>query len=288
MSRPGAARGRGHETGRPAGRSAAPRPASCAVLPAGTLEGRTALVTGAGSGIGRAVTLRLLELGASVVGVGRRAERLAETAALAGPRRSAFTHRALDIRDRAAAAAFVADLGGMDLLVNNAGGQFVAPATEMSRRGFGAVTDLNLTAVAALIRAAHDGLAARGGRVVNLSLSAPERGIPGLAHSAAARAGIAALTRSLARQWRNDGIRLFCLAPGTVLTDGMREELPDDVRTRLLARIPLGRDTSTAEVAEWVAALGSGVADPVSGALIEVDGGCGLVASAPLEESEVP
>ncbi|MFL6119021.1 SDR family NAD(P)-dependent oxidoreductase [Actinophytocola sp.] len=259
--------------------TAAPRPDDCRVLPPRALAGRTALVTGAGSGIGRAVALRLVELGASVVGVGRRVELLYETRSLAGER---FRHHPLDIRDRAAAAAFVEALGPLDLLVNNAGGQFVAAASTISRRGFDAVVDLNLTALSALVRAARPGLAARRGRVVNLSLSAPERGIAGLAHSAAARAGVAALTRALAREWAPEGIRLFCLAPGTVLTAGVGEELPADVLARVVATTPLGRDTTLAEVAEWVAALGSGVGDAVSGAFIELDGGSGLVSAASL------
>jgi citronellol/citronellal dehydrogenase len=266
--------------------TAAPRPGAddCRVLPATAFDGRAALVTGAGSGIGRAVTLRLLALGASVTGVGRRAERLAETADLAGTDR--FRYTALDIRDRPRAAALVAGLGGLDLLVNNAGGQFVAPADRISRRGFDAVADLNLTALASLIQAARPGLAVRGGRVVNLSLSAPDRGIAGLAHSAAARAGVAALTVSLAEDWLADGIRLFCLAPGTVLTAGVGDELPADVLAHVVETTPLGRDTTLPEVAEWVAALGSGVADAVSGALIEVDGGSGLVAAASLTGGE--
>lgn len=247
----------------------------CRVLPDDALRGRTAFVTGAGSGIGRAVTLRLVELGASVVGVGRRASALAETAALAGDR---FRYEPLNLRDREAAAAFVAGLGPLDLLVNNAGGQFVAPAADISRRGFDAVADLNLTALASLLQAA------RPRRVVNLSLSAPERGIAGLAHSAAARAGVAALTRSLAREWPD--VSLFCLAPGTVLTKGVGDELPPEVLARIVATTPLGRDTSLAEVAEWVAALGSGVADAVSGALIELDGGSGLVSAASLTDTK--
>ena len=255
----------------------APRPADCRVLPAHALAGRTALVTGAGTGIGRAVAVRLVELGASVTGVGRREEPLAETAELAGER---FRYTPLDLRDRDAAAAFVAGLGPLDLLVNNAGGQFVAPADRISRRGFAAVADLNLTALASLVRAARPGLAQARGRVVNLSLSAPDRGIAGLAHSAAARAGVAALTRALAREWPD--VRLFCLAPGTVLTGGVGEELPPDVLAGIVASTPLGRDTSLAEVAEWVAALGSGIADAVSGALIELDGGSGLVSAASL------
>jgi citronellol/citronellal dehydrogenase len=222
--------------------------------------------------------LRLISLGASVVGVGRREERLAETAALAG---ELFRYAVLNVREPGAAA-FVRSLGGLDLLVNNAGGQFVAPAETISRRGFDAVVDLNLTALAALIRAARPGLVERKGRVVNLSLSAPERGIAGLAHSAAARAGVAALTKALAVEWHGDGVRLLCLAPGTVLTAGVGEELPPDVLERIVQTTPLGRDTSLPEVAEWVAALGSGIADAVSGALIELDGGSGLVSAASL------
>jgi citronellol/citronellal dehydrogenase len=243
------------------------------------MAGRTALVTGAGSGIGRAVSLRLVELGADVVGVGRRAELLDETASLAGKQ---FRFETLDIRDRPTAAAFVAGLGPFDLLVNNAGGQFVAPVEKISRRGFDAVVDLNLTALAALVQAARPGLAERRGRVVNLSLSAPERGIAGLAHSAAARAGVASLTKALAREWAPDGIRLFCLAPGTVLTAGVGDELPPDVLAHIVEITPLGRDTTLAEVAEWVAAMGSGVGDAVSGSLIELDGGSGLVSAASL------
>uniref|UniRef100_UPI0036F4867A SDR family oxidoreductase n=1 Tax=Amycolatopsis bartoniae TaxID=941986 RepID=UPI0036F4867A len=92
------------------------------------------------------------------------------------------------------------------------------------------------------------------------------------------------MTRTLARQWRAEGIRLFCLAPGTVLTEGVAGEMPAEALARVVARTPLGRDTTTAEVAEWVAALGSGIADAVSGASIEIDGGSGLVAAAAREE----
>jgi len=257
----------------------APRPSAeqVRVLPGDCYAGRTALVTGAGSGIGAAVALRLAELGAAVIGVGRRLPPLLETAALAPDR---IRVRTLDIRDRPAANAFVTALPSLDLLVNNAGGQFVAPAVNISPRGFGAVLDLNLTATAALIYAARPALAAAGGRVVSLSLSAPERGTAGLAHSTTARAAIAALTATAARDWDGDGIRLFCLAPGTVHTAGVAGEVAGDVLDRAVARSLLGRDTSLAEVAEWVAALGSGALDVFSGTHFEIDGGSGLVDAA--------
>jgi len=267
-------------------RVAAPRPTAeqVTVVAPGALAGRTALVTGAGSGIGRVVSLRLVALGADVVGVGRRAERLDGTAALVPPDGlGSFTPRALDVRDREAARALVDEVGrerGLDLLVNNAGGQFVAPAAQISPRGFAAVLDLNLTAVVALTEAARPWLAARNGRVVALSLSSPERGIAGLAHSATARAGVAALYRRWAAEWRADGIALFCLAPGTVLTAGVGEELPGSTLDDVLAATPLGRDTGPDEVAEWVAALGAGLADGLSGSLLELDGGSGLAGAA--------
>jgi citronellol/citronellal dehydrogenase len=266
-------------------RTAAPRPSAgrVRVLAPGVLAGRTALVTGAGSGIGRAVALRLVELGADVVGAGRRADALADTAGSAAGGPGSFTARAVDVRDRPAARALVAEVGrerGLDLLVNNAGGQFVAPAERISARGFAAVTDLNLTAVAALTEAARPFLAARRGRVVALGLSSPDRGIAGLVHSATARAGVASLYGYWAEAWRAEGIALFCLAPGTVLTAGVGDELPADALAAVVEATPLGRDTSVAEVAEWVAALGSGAADALSGTLLELDGGSGLAGAA--------
>jgi citronellol/citronellal dehydrogenase len=265
---------------------AVPSADECKVLGERCLAGRSALVTGAGTGIGQAVALRLAELGAHVTGVGRRVEPLAETARLAVQRGLPGTveTQALDVRDGAATSALIAALGaerGIDLLVNNAGGQFVAPAATLSPRGMAAVLDLNLTAVARLIALARPYLRARGGTVVTISLSAPQRGIPALAHSATARAAIVGLTRRLAGEWAGDGITLHCLAPGTVLTAGVREELTPEALARALAATPLGRDTTLPEVAEWVAALAAGVG-PARGALLELDGGAGLRGAAGL------
>ncbi|MEX0760793.1 MAG: SDR family NAD(P)-dependent oxidoreductase, partial [Tistlia sp.] len=189
------------------------------VLAEAGLVGRRGLVTGAGTGIGQAIAVRLAELGMTVVGIGRRDEALKATAALCPPGR--FERRPCDLRDAAAVEALVAGLpgDGLDLLVNNAGGQFYAPAEAISRRGWAAVIDLNLTAVFTLIQACRGQLARRRGSVVNLSLSGVERGSKGLAHSIAARAGVLGLTRTLALEWAPEGIRLNCLAPGTVATE---------------------------------------------------------------------
>jgi citronellol/citronellal dehydrogenase len=268
----------------------------------GALGGKRALVTGAGTGIGRGVAIRLAELGADVVGVGRRVEPLIETGCLVaaaaaaaaagvngategagadGTTAGSFSWRALDLRDKDAAAAAVAEVagagaGGLNLLVNNAGGQFIAPATEISDRGMAAVLDLNLTAVANLTRAARSSLAESGGTVVTISLSSPERGITGLAHSATARAAFLALTRRLAREWRDDGIRLYGVAPGTVFTDGVRGEMSPEALQESLRNTPLRADTAIDEIAEWVAALAAGVGPLPSGTVLQLDGGAGI------------
>ncbi len=245
-------------------------------LALGCMTGKRALVTGAGTGIGRAIAIRLADLGANVTGVGRRPDPLAETAELIG---SSFEWRSLDLRDREAAAAFVAEIGdggGVDLLVNNAGGQFIAPAGDISDRGMAAVLDLNLTAVANLTRAARPWLAEAHGTVVTISLSSPERGITGLVHSATARAAWLALTVRLADEWREDGVRLYGLAPGTVLTDGVRGEMSSEALADSLRGTPLRCDTKVDEIAEWVAALAAGVGPLPSGTILQLDGGAGI------------
>jgi citronellol/citronellal dehydrogenase len=254
------------------------------LLAPGSLGGKRALVTGAGTGIGRGIAIRLAELGADVVGIGRRVEPLIETgclvaAATVGTTAGSFSWRALDLRDKDAATAAaeeVAGAGGLDLLVNNAGGQFIAPAIEISDRGMAAVLDLNLTAVANLTRAARPSLAENGGTVVTISLSSPERGITGLAHSATARAAFLALTRRLAREWGEDGIRLYGVAPGTVFTDGVRGEMSPEALQGTLRNTPLRADTAIEEIAEWVAALAAGVGPLPSGTVLQLDGGAGI------------
>lgn len=246
------------------------------VLSPGILQGLSCVVTGAGSGIGRAIALRMTVLGARVFGIGRRIEPLEQTAQLATEAGGRFEFESCNVRETAAIEALVQRIGeahGIDVLVNNAGGQFASPAEKISRRGWDAVIDLNLNSVFSVTSAAYPYLARRGGSVINISLSQVERGSPGVAHSIAARAGVLGLTRTLALEWAHVGIRVNCIGPGTVLTDGLSDNYRETVLAQLKDAAPLGRDTRAEEVAELAAFLASGAARMMTGQLVQIDGG---------------
>lgn len=249
------------------------------VLAPSALEGLSALVSGPGSGIGRAVAQRLVELGARVTGFGRHEESLLETKSLVDvPER--FTARVVDVRNREAVTELVTSVGeesGIGLLVNNAGGQFFAPATDISPNGWDAVIDLNLSANFHITKAAHPYLAVTRGSVVNLSLSGVERGGMGMAHSIAARSGVLGLTRTLALEWAADGIRVNCLGPGTVITAALGGEAEGHVLGNLVQKAtPMRMATSAEEVAELTAFLASPAGALMTGQLIQIDGGAHL------------
>lgn len=248
------------------------------VLAPGTLDGLSALVTGAGSGIGRAVTVRLAELGAHVTGIGRHEDTLAATGELVDS--GTYDYHVCDVRDLDAVSAVVADTGrrhGLGLLVNNAGGQFFARADDISPGGWRSVLDLNLTSVFHITKAAHPFLAASRGAVVNISLSGVERGGMGMAHSIAARAGVLGLTRTLALEWAAEGIRLNCLGPGTVLTHALSDEASEHVLGNLVDRAtPMRTPTPPEDVAELVAFLASPAGALMTGQLLQIDGGAHL------------
>jgi len=249
------------------------------VLRDGLFDSKGAVVSGAGSGIGRAIALRLCALGMQVTGMGRREDPLQETEALAKDLPGRFHVAPLNVRDTAALETAMAEAGerhGIDLLVNNAGGQFFAPATGISRKGWDAVIDLNLNAVFSATKAAYPYLKASRGAVVNISLSGIDRGSMGLAHSVAARAGVLGLTRTLALEWASEGIRLNCLGPGTVVTAGLSDEAAKQLLDNLVSATPMGRATSVAEVAELTAFLASPAGALMTGQLIQIDGAAHL------------
>ena len=185
--------------------------------------GRVALVTGGGTGIGRATALELAASGARVVVCGRREEPLARVVAEIGADALAVPADLREADDVERVVAATLDrFGGLDVLVNNAGGQFTAPAEEISDDGWRAVERATVDAVWSLTRtvATRAMIPGGGGLIVFLGFS-PLRGIPGFAHAAAGRAAVANLASGLALEWSRYGIRSVCVAPGTIATEGL-------------------------------------------------------------------
>ena len=259
--------------------STSPNDTAAQVLRPQLHQGRRAFITGAGSGIGRGIALRLMALGMDVFGTGRRAEALKETGQLAEGLPGRFGFEPCNVRETEAIESLVKKVGerqGIDLLVNNAGGQFFALATGISRKGWDAVIDVNLSAIFVVTKAAYPFLKARQGAVVNISLSGVDRGSMGIAHSIAARAGVLGLMRTLALEWAKDGISLNCIGPGAVITEGLAGEAAKAMLDRLVDATPMGRATTVEEVAELVAFLASPAGHLMSGQLIQIDGAAHL------------
>ena len=252
------------------------------MLPDGTLTGRVALVTGGGSGLGRAMALELGRLGANVAVVGRRREPLdATVASLSG---DGFAMQA-DVRDPdAVAAAFDAAeeaLGPLTTLVNNAAGNFLVRAEDLSPNGWRAVVGIVLDGTFHCSRELAQRVASRGGdnaQIVNMVATYAWTGGPGTVHSAAAKAGVVNLTKTLAVEWARYGIRVNAIAPGPIDTEETRARLwpTEEGRERLLQRIPLGRFGGENEIAHACAYLVSDFAGYVTGDVLTVDGGAWL------------
>ncbi len=251
--------------------------ATSRIFAAGLLRDQVCLVSGAGSGIGRAVAVELAALGATVVGCGRRAEPLEETAELIAAAGGSAEAAPADIRDPDAVDELVdrvlAGHGRLDVLVNNAGGQFLAPAEDVSAKGFRAVVDLNLVGTWQMTSAAATKafIPQGGGRVISITLS-PHTGVPGVVHSSAARAAVENMTRTLSIEWARFGIRLTAVAPGQIETDAFRENYGFAI-DRIAKTIPLGRLGRPEEVAWLVSYLASPAGDFFSGAVLTLDGG---------------
>jgi citronellol/citronellal dehydrogenase len=240
----------------------------------GLLDGQVVVVTGGGSGLGRATAVEVAACGATAVVAGRRLEPLEETAALCeGGRCEAAV---CDIRDEQQVRMLVDDVierhGRIDTLVNNAGGQFMSPAEDITPKGFRTVVGLNLEGTWLMTHAVATRamIPAGGGKIVNVTLS-PHHGLPGMAHSAAARAAVENMTRTLSIEWARFGIRLTAIASGHFATDAL-EKYPRPVYEGVAQTVPLGRLGDPAEQAWLVAYLASAAGDYHSGAVITVDG----------------
>jgi citronellol/citronellal dehydrogenase len=256
----------------------APTPESQRVFAPGTFAGTVALVTGGGSGIGLATAKELLRLGARVAICGRTQARL--DAAVAELASDDVFAKACDIREPAQVeelvTAVLARWGKIDIVVNNAGGQFPSPAQHISPNGFLAVIRNNLVGTFHVCREVANQwmIAHGGGRIVNV-IAKIYRGFPGMAHTGAARAGVENLTMSLAVEWAQFGILVNSVAPGIILSSGTKQ-YPPEILERGIAQTPLKRAGTIEEVAASIVFLASPAAQFITGATLRLDGGPAL------------
>ena len=245
-------------------------------------QGQVMWVTGGGSGIGRCVAHELAALGALVVISGRSIDKLARVAAEIAEDGGRCDTIAFDIRDedavKAGVASIVARHGGVHGLVNNAGGQFPSPLMAISKKGFDAVVANNLTGGFLMMREVFlQSMQARGGAIVNMTADF-RNGMPGMAHSGAARAGMSNLTMTAAFEWAHAGVRVNAVAPGWVASSGMDSYGPA-VRMlipKLKEHVPMARLGVEAEVSAAIVFLLSPAAAFISGVTLQIDGAASL------------
>ena len=249
------------------------------VFAANLFAGQVIMVTGGGSGIGRALAHELASLGAEVVILGRKYEKLETVVAEIHEDGGKATPIACDIRDEpsviAAIDAVIAQFGKIDGLVNNAGGQYRVPMNTISTKGFEAVVRNNLTGGFIFMREVYNRwMAQNGGAIVNM-IADIWNGWPDFAHSGAARGGMLTLTESAACEWAAAGVRVNSVAPGGIASSGF-DSYPPEIQYKLFEyaqRVPAQRFGTESEVAAAIVFLLSPAAAYITGSCIRVDGG---------------
>jgi citronellol/citronellal dehydrogenase len=244
-------------------------------LAADANAGSVAVITGGGTGIGRATARAFVRTGARVAVCGRRPEPIAEVAAELG---DACFAMPCDVREPEQVGAFLAAvderLGAADILVNNAGGQFPAPLEETPLKGLRAVHRLNVDASWEVTQqtAARWMIPRRRGFVAFVGFS-PRRGIPSMIHSSMARSALETLAAGIALEWSRYGIRAVCVAAGLIQTEGLLSYGGQDLVDRFAEQVPLKRAGTADEVAETIAFLASPGGGYITGTTVVVDGG---------------
>ncbi|HXA66173.1 MAG TPA: SDR family oxidoreductase [Bryobacteraceae bacterium] len=249
------------------------------------LAGKTAFVTGGGSGIGQRMAERFAEHGAKVMLVGRKQEKLDAAASAIESSGGTAATASLDVRDYPAVEAALQktrdQFGEIDILVCGAAGNFPAPVLGMSANGFKAVIDIDLLGTFNTCRAAYAHLRKPGAAIISISASHASMPIANQSHVCAAKAGVDLLTRTLAIEWGPAGIRANCITPGpTDDTEGMRRLAPTpEIRRKVEDAVPLRRFGTKDELADLALFLCSEAAAYITGAVYVCDGGQSLVRS---------
>jgi NAD(P)-dependent dehydrogenase (short-subunit alcohol dehydrogenase family) len=238
------------------------------------LKDKTALVTGATSGIGRAIALELARDGASVIVSGRDAARAADTVAAIEREGGSARFVPADLGDLASVASLAKEAADVDVLVNNAGIFAFLPTAEQDVASFESMFDVNVRGTFFLTAAVAPKMAARGGgSIVNITTMAAEFGMVGAAAYGASKAALVELTRTWAAEFAANNIRVNAVSPGPTTTEGTTEAMGHDGVAQVGATVPLNRPATAEEIARVVAFAASPRASYVTGAIIAADGG---------------